>query len=155
MPSKKSILFLASIPLALALTGCATKATPQQFGGKYYLMGDAACKQARQLTDTTIMCMRSNGEDTSYRIALTTQEVWMYERGPTKPEYSSSSIQMSDLQALSNQLQGMSASFNAQAQNTLRQSSQYVAPQVAPIQQPNSGDIRCIQAGIYVNCRSN
>lgn len=79
----------------------------------------------------------------------------MYERGPTKPEYSSSSIQMSDLQALSNQLQGMSASFNAQAQNTLRQSSQYVAPQVAPIQQPNSGDIRCIQAGIYVNCRSN
>ena len=76
---------------------------------------------------------------------MTTQQLQMY-------QYQQYNEQL-QMQQLSQQLQQTGQSFQQSSQQYLQQSQQYNAPQVMPIESPDGNQIRCINTGIYTNCR--
>jgi len=65
------------ILLALGIAGCTAK--PNFINGKYYMGGDSNCKRYKVLSESRIMCLTSDGEETGYRDAMTDQQLQMYQ----------------------------------------------------------------------------
>ncbi|GGC15309.1 hypothetical protein GCM10007205_25310 [Oxalicibacterium flavum] len=90
--------------------------------------------------------MDKKGVETGYRDAMTYEELQMYQMHVQNQQ-----IQM---QQLNQQLQQTGEAWQRVGQQ-IQQVPQYTAPQVTPITPPGGYQTRCIQNGIYVNCRSN
>lgn len=131
--------------LSVLLAGCTTYAAPNFINGQYYMAGDSNCKSYRVISDSKIVCFDSNNNMYEYRSAMTSQQLQMY-------QYQQYNQQM-QMQQLNQQIQQTGQSFQQSAQQSYQQTQQYVAPQVMPIDSPGSNQIRCINAGIYTNCR--
>ena len=67
----------ALICLVTLLGGCAS-AMPNFFNGRYYMAGDSSCVRGRALSETRMMCINSDGQETGYRDAMTDQQLQMY-----------------------------------------------------------------------------
>ena len=63
--------------MAIILGGCAS-AMPNFFNGRYYMAGDSSCVSGRVISESRMMCINSDGEETGYRDALTDQQLQMY-----------------------------------------------------------------------------
>lgn len=127
------------------LSACATTAAPNFFNGNYYMAGDDSCRKFRQISDRAIMCMDSQGRETGYREAMTPQQMQMYQAHQLN--------QQMQMQRLTQQLNQMGQSYQRSAETMYQQSQQYYPPAVQPITPPGGNQIRCINAGIYTNCR--
>ena len=111
------------------------------------MAGDANCKQMRSVSPTQIMCTDKKGNGTGYRDALSIQQLQMYQM---QRQY-----EQAQMQSFTDELQRTSESIQNASRQTLQQSQQYTAPQVAPITPPGGYQTRCLVNGIYVTCRSN
>ena len=69
-------LFAAAFVMVF-LHGCAS-ASPYNYNGMYYMVGDSSCSQFRSRTSNTINCFDSDGNATGYRVAMTDQDIQMY-----------------------------------------------------------------------------
>ncbi len=72
----KHILLFAGL---LMLGGCSSSAYPNLYGGNYYMMGDSNCQYVRPLSETRVMCMDEDQNDTGYRDAMTYDDMRMYQ----------------------------------------------------------------------------
>lgn len=89
--------------------------------------------------------MDGTGQETGYRDAMTDQEIQMYQHNQE--------MQMIQAQ-LASQRAAQSAAQTAAWSSSMQSGyPNYSAPQVTPLALPGSGQIRCINAGIYTNCR--
>lgn len=127
------------------LVGCANSAAPNFINGQYYMAGDSACSRYQTLPESRIMCIDSSGNYSGYREALTSQQLQMYQYQQVN--------QQAQMQQVNQQLQQMGQSWQQSGQQALEQSQQYTAPGVAPIQPLGGNQIRCINTGVYTNCR--
>ncbi len=66
------------VSLIIFLGGCAS-AMPNLVNGKYYMGGDSSCSRYRTLSESRIMCMDKDGNETGYRDAMTDQQLQMYQ----------------------------------------------------------------------------
>ncbi|MFM0095726.1 hypothetical protein PQQ87_08940 [Paraburkholderia nemoris] len=130
---------------AVLIAGCAMQAAPNYIGGNYFMAGDKNCTKYVMLSSTRIMCRNDDGDDMGYRDAMTVQDMQAYGY--------QQQVQAQQVQSLNAQLQQMNSQQAAQNAQTLNSVRQYTPPQVTPIQQQGSGDVRCISTGIYTNCR--
>jgi hypothetical protein len=64
--------------LTIFLCGCAS-AMPNLVNGKYYMGGDSSCSRYRALSESRIMCIDKDGNETGYRDAMTDQQLQMYQ----------------------------------------------------------------------------
>lgn len=69
---------LSKIACLMLLTGCATAPVPNFFNGQYYMAGDASCKAVRALSETRVMCIDKDGNETGYRDAMTVEQIAMW-----------------------------------------------------------------------------
>lgn len=125
------------------IAGCATQA-PVYVNGKYYLAGDSKCVSYTPTENDQIHCSDSKGEYFTYRDALTPQDIQMYQ---WNQQY-----QQVQMQQLNQSVQQAGQSWQNAGQQ-IQQVPQYQAPTVAPINNPNGNQVRCINSGIYTNCR--
>lgn len=105
----KNLLIVACI---LMLTGCARSASPVLYNGKYYMAGDESCALIRELSDSSVMCMDENQNDTGYRNAMTAFELQMYAQNQQ--------IQLQQMQQLGQQLEQTGQSFQNSGQQMLQ-----------------------------------
>ena len=134
---KKIVTALLATALTSACVGTQA-AAPNLYNGYYFMAGDETCTQMRALSATRIMCTNSAGQETGYRDAMTDQQLQMYQHSE-------------EMQA---QRAAQSAAQTAAWANSMQQPyPQYSAPQVQPLSLPGSGQIRCINTGMYTNCR--
>jgi len=144
---KNSLVALSMIAsLSACVGGSEQAAAPNLVNGQYFMAGDSTCSQVRQLSATRVMCIDSAGQETGYRDAMTSQELQMYQHNQ----------QMQMMQAqLASQQAAQSAAQMAAWSNSMQQTQypRYSAPQVTPLSLPGSGQIRCINTGMYTNCR--
>jgi hypothetical protein len=125
--------------LAAVLVGCTSGPAPNFYNGRYYMAGDPTCKNLRGISQTRIMCSDAQGKDTGWRDAMTDQQIQMFQFQQMQQQQSSADL---DRMIAANN-QAMSA----------RQIPQYSAPNVMPLSRPGGDQVRCISAGIYMNCR--
>ena len=71
----KKLIGLAGL---VALTACANDPALNFVNGRYYIAGDKDCKYSRSISDSQIMCLDQNSNETGYRNALTSDEVQMF-----------------------------------------------------------------------------
>lgn len=69
---------LITLSTLVLFTGCARTAIPNNIGGKFYMAGDDNCVRYRQLSDSRIMCINGDGQETGYRNAMSDQEMQYY-----------------------------------------------------------------------------
>ncbi len=138
---KRFGLLLLTAPLA----ACASGPAPNFFNGNYYLAGDADCKRMTAETSTTVMCYNSKGEETAWRVAMSPEELQAYQI--------QAAHRSQQVNELTQQLQQTGQAFQQIGQNIQRQSSTYTAPVVVTPAPPGGTKIKCIKAGIYINCR--
>lgn len=136
---------IALCALYALLVGCSSNAAPNFINGHYYMAGDSACSRYQVLSETRIMCMNSSGNYSGYRDAMNDQQLQMY-------HYQQMNEQV-QMQQFNQQLQQTGQSWQQSGQQILQQSQQYTPPAVTPIQPPGGNQVRCINAGIYTNCR--
>jgi hypothetical protein len=120
---------LISVLVVLVVAGCATTASPSLIGNHYYMMGDSKCLQGRFLSETRMMCLDKNGNDTGYRDGMTSEQLQSYQQAQAYNQYN----QQVQMQQLSQQLQQTAQAFQNASQQIQQQSQQYVAPQVQPL----------------------
>ena len=154
------------IPIAAtaAMVGCAQDNyyIPKVFllNGEQYITGDRDCVkiQYEGMPRSTIQCSSTQGI-VSMRGVASPSEVSQVEalhaqvraqmsqtvRAPT----SSQSLTQQEMQSLNQSIQQLGNSFN----NGPQPQYNYIAPQVMPVVPPGGNQVRCIQAGIYTNCR--
>ena len=85
------------------------------------------------------MCIDSNGRDSGYRDAMTDQQLQMYQFNQQ--------MQAQQMQQLNQQLQQTGKAWQPPPPQP------YTAPQVTPLTPPGGNQVRCINAGVYTNCR--
>lgn len=140
---------IAALLATASLSGCVgtsdQAAAPNLLNGYYFMAGDESCSQMRPLSVTRIMCINSAGQETGYRDAMTDQQLQMYQH--------SQEMQMMQAQLASERAAQSAAQTAAWASSMGQGYPQYSAPQVQPLSLPGSGQIRCINTGMYTNCR--
>lgn len=122
------------------LTGCASGPSPQFYDGHYFMTGDDRCKRWQPNGKGRIMCDDAKGNFTEGRAAMTPDEMRMWQ------------MQAQGNAAAFSQALEASESFNRSSQQLYQQSQGWQPPPASTYQQP-SNTIRCINAGIYTNCR--
>ena len=129
---------------AIFLSGCTSASAANYINGNYFMSGDVACKKYKPVSSTRIMCANSKGNITGYRDAMTSSQLQMY--------LSERTYQKEQVNELTKQLQETSDSFSRTTQ-AIQQTPTYTAPQATDPRQPDKS-IKCLKAGIYVNCRN-
>jgi uncharacterized protein YcfL len=132
---------LAVVLMALALGGCAKSAAINFVNGQPFLMGDENCARYRAVSPEVVQCFTSDDRPVELRRALNQQEMQFV--------LMRQQMHAQEMQSLSQSIQQAGASFSQSPQVPYN----YVAPQVMPIARPGGNQIRCINAGIYTNCR--
>jgi len=103
------------------IAGCSSNAYPTLYAGKYYMMGDSDCKYVyRQVSNTRIICMDGNKNNTGYRDAMTYDDILMYK--------SQVDLYNAQMTSLSNTLNQVGQSLDSSSQPTY----QYI-----PVEQPS------------------
>ena len=125
------------IPCFLVLSACASGPAPNLFNGQYYMAGDDSCKSIRALSDTRVMCVDKDGNDTGYRDAMTVQEITMWNQ--------QQELQIQQAEATRRQIQQNNQALAQQTQQTLQGIGQYGVPQVS--QPSTQGGITFTQVG--------
>lgn len=63
---------LVLVAILFLIAGCSSSIYPSYYAGKYYMIGgDEGCSYVQQITDTSIMCLDEERNQTGYRDALT------------------------------------------------------------------------------------
>lgn len=125
------------------LAGCTTGPAPNFINGSYYLAGDKSCKRYNVVSNGVIDCLDSKGQSTGYRQAMNAEQMQMYA--------AQQAYQSQQINALTQQVQQTGETFR-QAGQAIQQTQPYTPPAVTNPSQPST-TVKCIQAGIYVNCR--
>ena len=122
------------------LGGCATtnSAAPNLFQGYYFMAGDADCVRYApyEEDDRAIQCYDAKGRFTTYRRAMTVQEVQMYQA-------SAAQRRVSDNEFYRDLSEGNQAMANASYPHM-------ATPQITPL---GNSQVRCISTGFYTNCQ--
>ncbi|MDP9414448.1 MAG: hypothetical protein M3Q08_10255 [Pseudomonadota bacterium] len=139
---KKMGLLLLTAPLAACASGSGP--APNFYNGNYYLAGDSNCKRVEIFTETRIRCYNSKNQLTGYRDAMTPEAMQMYQMQVA--------YQIQQMNALTQQVQQTGESFRQIGQG-FQKIPTYTAPEVMAPTLPGGKTIKCIRAGIYVNCR--
>lgn len=134
---------LGVLTTMLLLASCASGPTPNFFNGNYYMAGDSDCRYMDTFSPTQVRCYDSKRNFTGYRYAMNLEQMQMYQ--------SQQAYQHQQMQALTQNVQQLGNSAQ-QATQAIQQSQPYKAPDVMNPAQP-SDTVKCIKAGIYVNCR--
>ncbi|MBB3880380.1 hypothetical protein [Sphingomonas pseudosanguinis] len=130
--------------LPLATVSCSTGPAPNFFNGNYYMAGDANCKSVDAFTDTRVRCYDSKHNFTGYRDAMNVAQMQMFQ--------AQQAYQSQQVNALTQQVQQTGETFRQAGQAIQQQGQSYTPPPVMNPSQP-SNTVKCIKAGIYVNCR--
>jgi hypothetical protein len=94
------------IASAILVTGCSSNIYPSYHAGKYYLMGgDDRCQYVQQVSDTRIMCLDEDRNETGYRDALTGDELNHY--------LAQQQIYQAQMASLSQSIEQMNQSLNS------------------------------------------
>lgn len=62
----------------LSLNACANDPALNIVNGRYYMAGDKNCKFTRYISESQIMCLDKDGNETGYRNALTSEEAQIF-----------------------------------------------------------------------------
>lgn len=131
--------------LAMLAAGCASGPGPQFIGGNYFMTGDSNCQSWRAVGERRIMCYDSAGQYTGGRWAMGVEEMQMHQQMQAQSHRDAAALSASMVEA--------TRSFNQSSQQMLQQSSGWTPPAVNSYTPGGSNQIRCINAGIYTNCR--
>jgi|GEM_PF-1291486 len=109
----------------ILLTGCASAAAPNFFNGQYYMAGDSSCESVRALSDTRVMCIDKDGNDTGYRDAMTVEQITMWGQ--------QQALQAQQAEATRQSIQQNNQALAQQTQQTLQGIGQFGSPQVSQL----------------------
>lgn len=119
----------------ILVTGCASSVTgpaPMFYNGNYYLAGDPACVAYRgHQSLRKIMCFDAGNQATGIRDPMSDQQLVMHQQAAqvaNQPIYVPQMAPMTPPPVMT-------------------------IPQVTPLQGAGGNRMKCISAGIYVNCR--
>ena len=141
---KRSLQSILLAIVAAFLSACASVAQPNEAFGYYFMSGDDSCKRMTLYLETRVRCYDSAGRFTQFRDALSNEQMARYSANRRE--------QALQMQQLTNQLESTGASWQ-RATQSIQNAPVYTPPAVQPIYQPGQGQVRCITAGIYTNCR--
>lgn len=127
----------------VSLSACSSGPAPNFVNGNYYMAGDSNCKYTDSFTPTRVRCYDSKRNFTGYRDAMNVEQMQMYQA-----QRAYQSQQVNELTQSVQQLGNTAQQVSQGIQNT----QPYKAPEVMNPAQP-SNTVKCIRAGIYVNCR--